>query len=101
MIKGFGLPYMGSKNETAENIVSMFPRSRRLLDLFGGGASVTHAALVSGRFEQVVYNDIDPLMVDMLNKLKDEPLPPLRFVDRVEFKERCKVDPMVDRKSVV
>ena len=95
MKKSFGLPYMGSKNETAENIVSMFPRSRRLLDLFGGGASVTHAALVSGRFEQVVYNDLDPLMVDMLNRLKDEPLTPLRFVDRVEFKERYKVDPMV------
>ena len=95
MIKSFGLPYMGSKNETAENIVSMFPRSRRLLDLFGGGASVTHAALVSGKFEQVVYNDIDPLMVEMLNRLKDEPLAPLRFVGRDEFKERCKVDPMV------
>lgn len=95
MKKSFGLPYMGSKNATAENIVSMLPRGRRLLDLFGGGASVTHAALVSGRFEQVVYNDIDPLMVDMLNRLKDEPLAPLRFVDRVEFKERCKVDPMV------
>lgn len=95
MKKTFGLPYMGSKNETAKNIVSMFPRGQRLLDLFGGGASVTHAALVSGRFDQVVYNDIDPLMVDMLNRLKDEPLAPLRFVDRVEFKERYKVDPMV------
>lgn len=95
MKKSFGLPYMGSKNETAENIVSVLPRGRRLLDLFGGGASVTHAALVSGRFEQVIYNDLDPLMVDMLRRLKDEPLPPLRFVDRVEFKERYKVDPMV------
>ncbi len=95
MKKSFGLPYMGSKNATAENIVSMLPRGRRLLDLFGGGASVSHAALVSGRFDQVVYNDIDPLMVDMLNRLKDEPLAPLRFVDRVEFKERYKVDPMV------
>lgn len=95
MKKTFGLPYIGSKNETAENIVSMLPRGRRLLDLFGGGASVTHAALVSGRFDQVVYNDVDPLMVEMLNRLKDEPLAPLRFVDRVEFKERYKVDPMV------
>ena len=95
MKKSFGLPYMGSKNATAENIVSMFPRSRRLLDLFGGGASVTHAALVSGRFDQVVYNDLDPLMVDMLNRLKDEPLAPLRFVGRDEFIERYKVDPMV------
>lgn len=95
MKKSFGLPYMGSKNETAENIVSMLPRGRRLLDLFGGGASVTHAALVSGRFDQVVYNDLDPLMVDMLNRLKDEPLAPLRFVGRDEFKERYAVDPMV------
>ena len=95
MKKSFGLLYMGSKNATAENIISMLPRGRRLLDLFGGGASVTHAALVSGRFEQVVYNDLDPLMVDMLNRLKDEPLAPLRFVGRNEFKERYKVDPMV------
>lgn len=95
MKKSFGLPYMGSKNETAENIVSMLPRSRRLLDLFGGGASVTHAALVSGRFEHVLYNDLDPLMVNMINRLKDEPLAPFRFVGRDEFKERYKVDPMV------
>lgn len=95
MKKSFGLPYMGSKNATAENLVSMMPRGRRLLDLFGGGASVTHAALVSGRFEHVVYNDLDPLMVDMINRLKDEPLPSLRFVGRDEFKERCMVDPMV------
>ena len=95
MKKTFGLPYMGGKNATAENIVSMLPRGRRLLDLFGGGASVTHAALVSGRFDQVVYNDVDPLIVDMLNRLMSEPLPPLRFVGRDEFKERCKVDPMV------
>lgn len=47
MKKTFGLPYMGSKNETAENLVSMFPRGRRLLDLFGGGASVTHASTAS------------------------------------------------------
>ena len=95
MIKSFGLPYRGGKNATAENIVSMFPRSRRLLDLFGGGASVTHATLVSGKFEQVIYNDIDPLMVDMLKRLMTDPLPPLRFVGHDEFKERYKVDPMV------
>lgn len=95
MKKTFGVPYMGGKNATAENIVSMLPRGRRLIDLFGGGASVTHAALVSGRFEQVVYNDIDPLIVDMLNRLMTEPIPPLRFVGHDEFKERCKVDPMV------
>ena len=95
MKKTFGLPYMGSKNATAENIVSMLPRGRRLLDLFGGGASVTHAALVSGRFEQALYNDIDPLMVDMIKRLMTDPLPPLSFVGRDEFKERYKVDPMV------
>lgn len=95
MKKTFGLPYMGGKNATAENIVSMLPRGRRLLDLFGGGASVTHAALVSDRFEQVIYNDVDPLIVDMINRLMTEPLPPLRFVGHDEFKERCKVDPMV------
>lgn len=95
MKKTFGLPYMGSKNASAENIVSMLPRGKRLLDLFGGGASVTHAALVSGRFEHVVYNDIDPLMVNMLHRLKDEPLSPLRFVGHDEFKKRYSVDPMV------
>ena len=95
MKKTFGVLYMGGKNATAENIVSMLPRGRRLLDLFGGGASVTHAALVSGRFEQVVYNDVDPLIVNMLKRLMTEPLSPLRFVSHDEFKERCKVDPMV------
>jgi len=33
----YGMPYQGSKNQIAENILSYLPRGKRLVDLFGGG----------------------------------------------------------------
>lgn len=33
----YGLPYMGSKNTIAEDIINFLPSSKRFVDLFGGG----------------------------------------------------------------
>lgn len=33
----YGLPYMGSKNAIAENIIRLLPKAKRLVDLFAGG----------------------------------------------------------------
>lgn len=61
----YGLPYMGSKNKIAEWIVEHLPEGGTLYDLFCGGCAVTHCALLSGKWNRVVINDLDKLMPQM------------------------------------
>ena len=57
MGRAYGLPYQGSKSRIAEWVVDVLPASHTLVDLFAGGCAVTHAALMSGKWERVVAND--------------------------------------------
>lgn len=57
----YGFPYRGSKDKIADEIISVLPSGRRLIDLFGGGGAISHCAVLSGKWEQVVFNDINPL----------------------------------------
>ena len=49
----YGIPYMGSKDKIADDILSVLPGGKRFVDLFGGGFAMSHAALLSGKYEQV------------------------------------------------
>lgn len=55
----YGLPYRGSKSTIAEWVVDVLPASHTLVDLFAGGCAVTHCALLSGKFDRVVANDLN------------------------------------------
>ena len=55
----YGLPYKGSKNSIAQWIISELPKADCFCDLFFGGGSVTHAAMLSGKYKQFIVNDID------------------------------------------
>ena len=59
MPKIYGLPYKGSKNSIAEWVLSNMPRGEVFIDLFAGGCAITHAALLSGKYKQVIANDIN------------------------------------------
>ena len=54
----YGLPYLGSKSVMIDFIMSHIPTADTFVDIFAGGCSVTHAALVSSRFGSVISNDI-------------------------------------------
>ena len=54
----YGLPYKGSKSGIAKWVVSYLPKSHTFVDLFAGGCAVTHAAMLSGKFERFMANDI-------------------------------------------
>jgi site-specific DNA-adenine methylase len=54
----YGVPYKGSKATIALWIVENLPRAETLVDLFAGGCAVTHAAMVSGKFERFIINDL-------------------------------------------
>ena len=55
----YGLPYKGSKNGIALWIVNNLPPAECFVDLFCGGGAVTHAAMLSGKWERFIMNDID------------------------------------------
>ena len=53
----FGLPYQGSKNRVAKRLVDALPAAPVLYDVFCGGCAVTHAAMLSGKYQRFVVND--------------------------------------------
>ena len=56
----YGLPYKGSKSKIADAIIEHLPPARVLYDLFAGGCAITHAAILSGKWERVIANDVKP-----------------------------------------
>ena len=54
----YGIPYKGSKNKIAAEIVGCLPAGEVFVDLFAGGCAVTHAAIVSGKYRRFIVNDI-------------------------------------------
>lgn len=82
-----GLPYQGGKSKLAEWIIDLFPKATHFYDLFAGGCSISHAALLSGKFEHVHANDITDsvkLFEDALNGDLDK-YEPERFRTREDF----------------
>ena len=58
--KSWGLPYMGSKNSIAKDIVNALPSGERLVDLFAGGCSITDCALKNtDKFSKFLVNDLN------------------------------------------
>ena len=68
MPKLFGIPYMGSKSKIALDILKQLPKGKRFVDLFGGGFAMSHAALLTNRYEKILYNDINPLVTDLVKR---------------------------------
>lgn len=82
-----GLPYQGGKSKFAEWIIDLFPKATHFYDLFAGGCSISHAAILSGKFKHVHANDITDsvkLFEDALNGDLDK-YEPERFRTREDF----------------
>ena len=62
-----GLPYKGSKNTIANQIVAQFPKAHSFLDACCGGGAVLEAAYLSGKFDRVDGIDIDDGIITLLN----------------------------------
>lgn len=87
---------MGSKNRIAEWVVDILPASDTLYDLFAGGCAVTHCAMLSGKWNNYVINDINAgvtqLFLDAMDgKYKDEN----RWISREDFFRLKDDDPFV------
>jgi len=66
----YGIPYMGSKDKIAEKIISFLPSGNRLVDLFGGGFAITECAIYSHKYKQHLYNELNPLLPELIKKAK-------------------------------
>lgn len=84
-----GLPYVGNKGQKAEKIIDILPAGNRLVDVFGGGGSISLTAAASGKWNEVVYNDRRKTVVNLLKALiEDSPhfnLMKYVYMDRETF----------------
>lgn len=94
--RNYGVPYMGSKNKICEKLLWAFPDGfENFYDLFAGGCAVTHAALLSGKFENVYTNDIGDapkLFLDSVNGMYENET---RWISRETFFAEKDTDPYV------
>lgn len=92
----YGMPYKGSKNSIAENLIKQLPPAKHFYDLFGGGGAMTHCALLSGKYQFVHYNELDPLVFKgfkmfINGDFKNEN----RWISREDFNRLKDTDPYV------
>lgn len=92
----YGLPYKGSKNRLIDKLIELFPSKENFYDLFAGGFSVTHGALLSSKWKNIYANELDGGMCDLFKdavagKYKDEK----RWISREDFFKLKDTDPYV------
>ena len=93
MKKNYGLPYMGSKNKLAEEIVNFLPQKKVLVDLFGGGGAISVCASQSRKYEKIIYNELNSLISETFQKaINGDYENERRWVSREEFEKLKKTD---------
>ena len=84
--RSLGAPYQGSKNTIARRIIDQLPPAENFVDLFGGGGAMSHAAMLSGKYKNVINNDLDGSGQDLFRKgMNGEYRDYDRFVTRDDF----------------
>ena len=94
----YGIPYQGSKNRIAKEIIELLPKGKRFVDLFAGGCAITHAAMLSWKYESFLVNDLYPVGARMFKKaLEGEYTKPeyFRWVSREEFFDKKDTDDFI------
>ena len=92
----YGIPYVGSKNKIAEKIIDKLPPAKHFYDLFGGGGAITHCALLSGKYEFVHYNELNPLVFKAFKMaLNGEFKGENRWISKEDFERLKNTDPYV------
>ena len=56
------------KQKIALDILKQLPKGERFVDLFGGGFAMSHAALLTNKYEKILYNDINPLITNLVKR---------------------------------
>lgn len=94
----YGLSYMGSKRKIAADLIRYMANANHnavhFYDLFGGGGAMSFAALQSGFFESVHYNELNKAVVALLEKIRTDGVTPefYQWISRERFFELIKGD---------
>ena len=92
----YGIPYKGSKNKIAENIIAQLPSAKHFYDLFGGGGAMTHCALLSGKYQYIHYNEFNPLVFKCFKMaINGEFKGENRWISREDFERLKDTNPYV------
>lgn len=83
----FGVGYMGSKNQIVKKLMPQLPSAKYFVDLFAGGCAMTHGAILSGKYERFIANDIGDAPSLFLRAIKGEFKDEKRWISREMYKE--------------
>ena len=81
----YGLPYQGSKNKIAEELIQQLPNATHFVDLFAGGCAMTHIALLSGKYSHYLANDITDVPQLFKSAIHGEFADERRWISREDF----------------
>lgn len=93
----YGLPYKGSKSRICKWLMAHLPPADTFIDLFAGGCAVTHAAMLSGKYNHVIANDVQADVLELFHRVVTQGLSPedWRPVSRQEFFLHAPTNPLV------
>ena len=91
----YGVPYRGSKSRIAPWVVKLLPSAETFVDLFAGGCAVTHAALLAGRWERYIVNDLSDAPRLFIDAAKGKYADDTRIPTRDEFFAQKDDDPYI------
>jgi len=81
----YGFPFRGSKSTIAMDIIKTLPKSENFYDLFAGGCAITHVALLSDKWKNIVANDIQDTTSLFAKAIKGEFKNEKRWISREDF----------------
>ena len=91
----YGVPYQGSKNRICKEIVELLPAGDYFIDLFAGGCAVTHAALLSGKWQHFLANDIGSGPELFRDAIAGKYTGETRWISRSDFYAEKDQDPFI------
>nr|DAH58617.1 MAG TPA: D12 class N6 adenine-specific DNA methyltransferase [Caudoviricetes sp.] len=91
----YGVPYRGSKNKIADWVVDHLPDGKTLVDLFAGGCAVTHAAILAGKWENFIINDLGDAPEVFENAINGKYANEKRWISREDFYRLKDTEPYV------
>ena len=91
----FGVSYMGSKNQIVKALIPQLPSAKYFIDLFAGGCAMTHGAMLSGKYERFIVNDISDAPSLFQRAIKGEFRDEKRWISRDDFFALKDKDPYI------
>ena len=91
----YGLPYMGSKNLIAKTLIDALPAATTFVDLFAGGCAMTHAAMLSNKYQNFIANDLSDTPQLFLDCIAGKYANEQRWISREDFQALKDSDPYV------